>query len=67
MDRREMKKKMQMALIRELWQNQTNQFGETRQEIILSRMGIYNPSEATERRFSNLVVDLFLDLQSKEN
>jgi FKBP-type peptidyl-prolyl cis-trans isomerase (trigger factor) len=66
MDKREMRRKLQMALIRELFQNQTNQFGETRQEIVLSKMDIYNPSEATKRRFSNLVTDMMLNLQAKE-
>jgi len=66
MDRREMKKKMQMALIRELWQNQKNQFGETRQEVILSKMNIYDPSEAVQRRFRDLVTDMFLNEQSKQ-
>jgi|TARA_R110000822_G_scaffold309115_2_gene438051 hypothetical protein len=67
MDRREMKKKMQMALIRELWQNQKNKFGETRQEVILSKMNIYDPSEAVERRFRDLVTEIFRSLQQKEN
>lgn len=67
MDRREMKKKMQMALIRELWQNQKNKFGETRQEVILSKMNIYDPSEAVERRFRDLVTEIFLNEQKKEN
>jgi len=48
-----------MALIRELWQNQLNRFGETRQEVILSKMNIYDPSEAVERRFRNLVTEIF--------
>jgi len=66
MDRREMKRKMQIALIRELFQNQSNQFGETRQEILLSKMNIYDPSEATKRRFNDLITDMLLNLQAKE-
>jgi len=67
MDRREMKKKLQMALIRELWQNQKNRFGETRQEVILSKMNVYPVSNATNRRFKDLVTEIFLNEQKKEN
>jgi hypothetical protein len=66
MDRREMKKKMQMALIRELWQNQQNPYGETRQEVVMARMNIYDPSEAVRRRFRNLVTELMANEQMKE-
>jgi hypothetical protein len=58
MDKRTMKKKLQLALIRELWQNQKNEFGERRQEIVLAYMDIYDPSEATKTRFSNLITEL---------
>jgi hypothetical protein len=61
MDRREMKKQLQYALMRELWQDQPNQYGETRQEVILSKMNIYDPSEAVRRRFLNLVTELMVD------
>ena len=65
MDRREMKKKMQIELIRELFYNEENQFGETRQEVILSKMGIYDPSDAVKRRFEDLITEMLLNEQSK--
>ena len=55
-----------MALIRELWQNQQNQYGETRQEVVMARMNIYDPSEAVRRRFRNLVTELMANEQMKE-
>jgi hypothetical protein len=66
MDKREMKRLLKITLFRELWQNETNQFGETRQEIVLSKMNIYDPSEATKRRFSAIILDTFRVLQERE-
>lgn len=66
MDKRKMKKRLKIELIRELWQNSSNQFGESRQEIMLSKMGIYKPSEAMERRFNDLITEMFLILQNQQ-
>jgi hypothetical protein len=66
MDKREMKKKLQIELIRELFYNEKNQFGETRREVVLSKMNIYDPSDAVKRRFQELITEMLLNEQSKQ-
>ena len=59
MDKREMKIELNHYMIKEMWQNYTNEGGETRQEEFLHDIGIENPTEAEKKRLRILVRDMF--------
>ena len=59
MDKRKMKKLIKFELVKELLDNRKNIHGESKQELMMSYIGIYDPSSAQEKRFKEVVEELW--------